>query len=397
MVFASGYFLSYALRSVNAALAPILASDLKLSSGELGWLSSAYFLSFAVMQIPVGIWLDRYGARRTESALLIVAALGAFLVATGETLWLTSAGRMLIGAGVAPCLMAPYAYFRRCFSADQQPRLVMGMLLIGALGALVATQPALSLANWVGWRAFFMLSAGLLIISALGVYFFTTDADRQPSAHTHINQAVSIRTIALDPVMLRIAPACVFTIGGFSAMQTLWAGPWLTQTLGMQPEQASLILLYLNASLIVSYLIMGTASPWLLKSGLTLSTQSLIALIWLPLVFTLMICWQEPSSWLCWILFAPVIPAMYLIQTQAALAFPGQVAGRVLTTTNLMIFAGTFAVQWGLGLAVDTFNKAGFTQSVSLTMAFACLIVLQVFSLLWFVMGKTARASPIKH
>ena len=118
MVFASGYFLSYALRSVNAALAPILASDLKLSSGELGWLSSAYFLSFAVMQIPVGIWLDRYGARRTESALLIVAALGAFLVATGETLWLTSAGRMLIGAGVAPCLMAPYAYFRRCFSAE---------------------------------------------------------------------------------------------------------------------------------------------------------------------------------------------------------------------------------------------------------------------------------------
>ena len=68
LVFAVGYFLSYAMRSVNAALAPLLVSDLSLSASELGWLSSAYILSFAAMQIPVGIWLDRYGARRTESA-----------------------------------------------------------------------------------------------------------------------------------------------------------------------------------------------------------------------------------------------------------------------------------------------------------------------------------------
>ena len=159
LVFAVGYFLSYAMRSVNAALAPLLVSDLSLSASELGWLSSAYILSFAAMQIPVGIWLDRYGARRTESALLLIAALGAALTAIGETLLVQSLGRILIGIGVSACLMAAYSYFRRCFPPERQPRLVMYMLISGTSGALVASQPALALAEWIGWRHVFSLTA----------------------------------------------------------------------------------------------------------------------------------------------------------------------------------------------------------------------------------------------
>ena len=391
LAFASGYFLSYALRAVNAALAPVLAHDLQLSAGELGWLSSAYFLAFAAMQIPVGIWLDRYGARRTESALLLVAATGAAIVGLGDSLLLNSLGRILIGAGVAPCLMASYAYFRRCFPAAQQPRLVMGMLLVGSAGALAATQPALAMSNWIGWRQIYFLATFLLILSALAVYFLTTDADRQTDRHTVVSGNTNIWTLSTHPVMLRIVPVCIFTIGGFSAMQTLWAGPWLTQTLGLSPSEASMVLLYLNASLMVSYLVMGTASPWLLRAGLSLAKQSLIALIWIPLVFSLMIVWQSQASWICWLLFAPVIPAMFLLQTQAALAFPGHVAGRILTTSNLMIFIGTFLVQWAIGLAVDTFNKFGMTQTSALRMAFTCLVVLQILSLIWFVMRKPER------
>ncbi len=393
LAFASGYFLSYALRAVNAALAPVLASDLNLSAGDLGWLSSGYFLAFAAMQIPVGIWLDRYGARRTESALLVVAAIGAALVGLGDSLWVNSLGRILIGAGVAPCLMASYYYFRRCFPAAHQPRLVMSMLLVGATGALVATQPALAMANWLGWRQIYIFSSGLLFLSALAVYFFTTDADRQKHEQIDHKDITSLWGLTSHPIMVRIIPACIFTIGGFSAMQTLWAGPWLTQTLGMSPEQASVVLLYLNASLMLSYFLMGTASPWLIRKGLSLSIQSLIALIWIPIVFMIMILWQSPESWICWLLFSPVIPAMFLLQTQAALAFPGHVAGRILTTSNLMIFVGTFAVQWAIGVAIDMFNQLGLTQTAALRMAFTCLVGLQVLSLIWYVMRAPARTT----
>ena len=389
LVFACGYFLSYVLRSVNAAIAPLLADDLKLSAGELGWLTSAYFLAFSAVQIPVGIWLDRHGARRTESSLLLVAAFGALLMATSEALWLLSVGRMLIGVGVSACLMAAYSYFRRCFPAEQQPRLVMYMLIAGTSGALVASQPALALAEWIGWRHSFGLIALLLVLSALAIFLFAGDLDRQqtppPSAH---HREGGFLTLCRHPLMVQAIPPTIFIVGGFGALQTLWAGPWFTGVLGMTPDQAGQTLLYLNATILVAYILMGTISPWLIKRGVALLTQSLCALIWIPLCFVIIVFWQGPLSWIVWLILSLMVPAMFLLQTQIALAFPKHISGRILTTYNLMVFVGAFAVQWGFGLVTDLFVAFGFGKAQALTGAMSCLVVLQCLSVLWFLARK---------
>ncbi|MDN3986019.1 MFS transporter [Zwartia vadi] len=389
LVFACGYFLSYVLRSVNAAIAPLLAQDLNLSPGELGWLTSAYFLAFSAVQIPVGIWLDRHGARRTESLLLLVAAFGAALMATSESLWLLSVGRMLIGVGVSACLMAAYSYFRRCFPAEQQPRLVMYMLIAGTSGALVATQPALTLAEWIGWRHSFGLIAVLLVLSALAIFLFAGDLDRQhaPTVTAHPGEG-SFLTLCKHPLMIQAIPPTIFIVGGFGALQTLWAGPWFTGVLGMTADQAGQTLLYLNAMILVAYILMGTISPWLIKRGVALLTQSLCALIWIPLCFAVIVFWQGQSSWIVWLILSLMVPAMFLLQTQIALAFPKHIAGRILTTYNLMVFVGSFAVQWGFGLLTDMFIAFGYASAQALTGAMGCLVILQFLSLFWFLARK---------
>lgn len=68
--------MSYGLRAINAVLAPDLVAAFSLSAGDLGAMSSAYFVAFSAMQLPLGIWLDRFGSRRVEASLLLVAALG---------------------------------------------------------------------------------------------------------------------------------------------------------------------------------------------------------------------------------------------------------------------------------------------------------------------------------
>lgn len=385
MVFACGYFLSYVLRSVNAAIAPLLAADLNLSASDLGWLTSAFFLAFSALQIPVGIWLDRHGARRTESALLLVAALGAAIMASSDALWLLSVGRMLIGAGASACLMAAYAYFRRCFPAEQQPRLVMYMLIAGTSGALAATQPALLMAEWIGWRYSFGLIAVLLVLSATAIFFFAGDLDRQgPSPDAKKNEG-NFFTLCKHPLMIQAIPSTIFIVGGFGALQTLWAGPWYTGVLGMTPDQASQTLLYLNATILVAYFVMGYLSPRLIKRGVTLLTQSICALIWIPICFAVIMFWQSPHSWVMWLVLSLMVPAMFLLQTQIALAFPKHIAGRILTTYNLMIFMGSFAVQWGFGLLIDLFQSLGFGLAQALTGAMGCLVTLQFLSLFWFL------------
>ena len=65
--------MSYFYRNVNAVISPELTRELVLSPGALGLLTAVYFVAFAAMQIPAGMLLDRYGPRRVEPALLLVA------------------------------------------------------------------------------------------------------------------------------------------------------------------------------------------------------------------------------------------------------------------------------------------------------------------------------------
>jgi len=388
--FALGYFISYALRSVNAAIAPLLATDLQLSAGDLGWLSSAFFLSFTAMQIPLGICLDRFGARRTESFLLVIAAFGALVISIGHSLWIVSLGRMLIGIGVAACLMAPYSYFRRSFAASRQAQLAMWMLIAGTSGALLATQPALLLAQWLGWRQFFVLAAVLLACAATSIFLWTGDHDRQTATQIASNPPVGFLSLLTNPLMLRVIPTTIFFSGGFAALQSLWAGPWLTQVLQMSAIQAGQHLLYFNAALLVSYVAMSMISPRLEKRGITLAKQSMIAFVWFPLCLGAMLFWQTPEAWILWLVLAPGVPAVILMQTQTALAFPRHMAGRVLTTFNLVMFGGAFCIQWGIGLLADLFGAWQFSPQTSLTLAFACLVILQLCSLAWFVLRRSA-------
>ncbi len=390
--FAVGYFISYALRSVNAALAPLLAADLNLSAGDLGWLSSAFFLSFTAMQIPLGICLDRYGARRTESFLLIIAAVGACVIAMGDSLWMVSLGRMLIGMGVSACLMAPYAYFRRSFAAQRQAQLAMWMLIAGTSGALLATQPALALAQWLGWRQFFVFAAVLLACAASAVFLWTGDHDRQSATQMASNPSVGFLSLLTHPRMLRVIPTTIFFSGGFAALQSLWAGPWLTQVLEMTAVQAGEHLFYFNAALLVSYVAMSVVSPRLEKRGISLARQSLIAFVWFPICLGTMLFWRTTDAWMMWLVLAPGVPAVILMQTQTALAFPRNMAGRVLTTFNLVMFGGAFSIQWGIGLLADLFSAWQYSPRNALTMAFACLVVLQLCSLAWFLLRPNAGA-----
>src|SRR5512134_719032 len=104
--FAAAYTLSYLYRSVNAVIAPDLVPAFALTPSQLGLLTSAYFLSFAAFQLPLGLLLDRYGPRRTDAALVLIAACGALVFAAAPDPGALIAGRALIGLGVSGCLMS---------------------------------------------------------------------------------------------------------------------------------------------------------------------------------------------------------------------------------------------------------------------------------------------------
>ena len=99
--FAAGYFLSFFFRNVNAVISKDLAGEFELSPSDLGFLTSMYLLAFAAFQLPLGVLLDRFGPRRTQTVLMALTGVGALIFAASGGLWGLSAGRALIGIGCA--------------------------------------------------------------------------------------------------------------------------------------------------------------------------------------------------------------------------------------------------------------------------------------------------------
>lgn len=114
--FAAGYFLSYFFRTINALISDALTAEFSLGARELGLLTSVYFLS-AVIQLPLGVMVDRCGPRRVQSALLLVAAAGAAVFARGRGLWTLAPGCALLGIGAGSALISRFQGHRAVVSA----------------------------------------------------------------------------------------------------------------------------------------------------------------------------------------------------------------------------------------------------------------------------------------
>ena len=140
--FVAGYYLSYLFRTINAVIAGRLVSDLQLDAAQLGLLTSVYFLTFAAVQLPLGVALDHYGPRRVQGFLLLLAASGTALFASADNVPTLLIGRALIGLGVAGGLMAGLKALVLWFPKEWLPLLNGLFIALGTTGAVTATAPA---------------------------------------------------------------------------------------------------------------------------------------------------------------------------------------------------------------------------------------------------------------
>ncbi|MEY9148903.1 MFS family permease [Bradyrhizobium elkanii] len=231
--FAAGYYLSYLFRTINALISSHLISDTGLGTADLGLLTSVYFLVFAAAQIPIGILLDRFGPRRVQSALLLVAAAGAGLFAMSTGLPSLLISRAMIGFGVAAALTAGLKSIVLWFPRERVALLNGYMIMLGSLGAVTATTPAEHLLAWIGWRQLFEILA--VATGATAVLIYIVVPERVIITSTGPTPA-TLSSIFGDRRFWRIAPLSATCVGSAWSLQGLWAAPWLTDVEGLGRE-----------------------------------------------------------------------------------------------------------------------------------------------------------------
>jgi predicted MFS family arabinose efflux permease len=385
--FAGGYLLSYLYRTVNAVAGPVIAQDLGLSSGALGLLTSAYFVAFGLAQIPLGVLLDRYGARRVEAGLLLVAAAGAALFASAQSQAGLVTGRAVIGLGVSACLMAAFKAFSQAMPADRQASLTGWIMSAGSLGALVASMPVEAAIAASGWRVVFVLLALVTVAVAAWLYLSVPEQPATAPAGRLAAQLGELRAVLASRRLRRFAPLGFALIGGFMAVQGLWATAWLVGVNGLDRAAAARHLAVMNLAMLATYVSLGLLAGRLAHRGIS-PLHLLVGGLALSLLALLLVVLEAPvpTFWL-WAAYGVGSCFGTLSYTQMARGFPVALAGRAHTAFNLAVFAGGFVIQWGFGVLLDALSASGVGRPDALRVALAALWCLQAIGYAWFVAG----------
>lgn len=385
--FAAGYFLSYLYRTANAVIGPVLARDLGLGDNALGLLTSTYFLAFGAAQLPLGMLLDRFGPRRVEALLLVIAATGAAAFAWSASLGGLAVGRALIGLGVSACLMASFKAFSQWFPPERQASLTGWIMASGGLGALAAAKPLEIALGFAGWREIVLALAVVTLAVAAWIWWSVPDKPAAGHAAGLSEQLAGVRQIFASRHFWRYAPMGFWMTGGFMAVQGLWATRWMTVMEGMARADIAVRLTWISAAMLAGFLFMGFFATALVRRGIRLEHVYLGAMAAaVASLGSLTLFPTQGGDWL-W----PVLGACFSLSNIAyslvALAFPVTLSGRANTALNLMAFAGAFGLQWGFGVLVDALQAGGWAADGAYRAALATLLAGQVTALLWLVVS----------
>lgn len=383
--FACGYFLSYLFRVVNAVIAADLVADLHIDPSQLGLLTSTYFIAFASSQLPLGMFLDRFGPRIVESFFLIFAGIGAFIFAKSHTLTGVIVGRAFIGFGVSACLMAAFKSYVIWFPEKIWPRINGFQMAAGGLGALSATTPVVWVLKMTDWRGLFLILAVLSFIIALCVFFIVPEKKVEKKSESISSQMIGLKQVFISPYFWRIAPLAAMSQGGYASLQGLWAGPWLRDIADLQRPEIAVILSFSAIAMVAGYICLGFVAEKLAQKGVSIlftSVTGMSIFIGIQGLITFNVPLPIP---LLWILFGFFGTSGILSYTALSYNFPKTLSGRVTTSINLMVFIAAFMMQWAIGAIINLWETSptGNYHPSGYHAGFLTILGLQAAGLAW--------------
>jgi len=172
------YCYGFFQRTAPSVMVDELMRDFAVGATITGTLSGLYFYTYAGLQIPVGLILDRFGPRRVLAIACALAGAGSALFALADGLWMAYAGRLMIGGAVAFTWVGALVIVSRWFPPERFA-MVSGMTLaLGMLGGVGGQAPLALLIDGIGWRGALGLAAALAL--ALAVLLALVVRDRGP-------------------------------------------------------------------------------------------------------------------------------------------------------------------------------------------------------------------------
>ncbi len=382
--FALGYYCSFLFRNVNSVVFPELTQQFGLSPGTLGLLTSTYFITFAGAQLPLGVLMDRYGPRRVNATMLLVAAAGAVVFSLASGLTGLLIGRALLGMGVAVCLMSSMTAFVIWFPRERTATLFGWMLLVGSCGALSATKPVEMLLRVMDWRALFLMFSLMAVMASAAIFWLAPEKPAAKSSATLREQIAVIGRIFRSRTFWSIAFAAALVQGVAIGLLGLWAGPWMRDVAGLDRAGMASNLLLIATAFGVGGVCCGALSDRLARRGVSPVFTYFAGCVVCTMALLPIVLGLREGGVTFWALFVGFSAFGSLSYPLLATRFPAEITGRVVTAVNLVTFSLAFVVQFGVGAVINLWPVVDGRYAVEgYRVAFALCWALQALSVWW--------------
>jgi len=391
-LFVFAHFLSYFFRSANAVISGDLTRELSLSAAQLGLMTSLFYASFALAQLPLGSGLDRYGPRFVTPSLMLTTAVGCLVFASAHSFATLALGRALIGVGMAGVLMGAIKTYGQWFPANRVATISGFMVGLSSSGGLFAATPLAWLNQTFGWRAIFYAGAPVVVLSAAAIALWARNVPPGSEWQAAPSAGAGFGQIFRDTRFWRIALITFCLIGVIQAVQGLWAGPYLFDVRLLSKLQAGNMLLGIGVGVVAGYF----SSGWLADrfGAQRVTTIGVFFFVLCQLAFVLP---GMPLAllWVVFALFGFTSAFNVVLLAQVRALFPPHMSGRAITAVNMFGFAGTALLQWWMGLIINLFapDAQGHYPLAAYASAFAFTTVGTVLVLGWYITLPRPRAA----
>lgn len=351
------YAYQYILRVMPSLMLNDLMQQFHIDAAIFGQFSGVYYIGYALMHLPLGILLDRYGPKKIMTACILLTVIGLMPILFAENWIYPLLGRALIGIGSSAAILGTFKIIRMTFSEKAFTRMLSLSVTIGLIGAIYGGGPVSYMCSTLGYKTVVEIFAVLGLLLAGITYIVVPPLASQ----TDDNILADIKMVLTHRKVIALCCFAGCMVGPLEGFADVWGSAFLKQVYGFNAASASYLpsMIFIgmcSGAPVLSMLAEKTGS----YLGSIISAGTVMLMIFIALIAQIL---TPTSITISFFIIGVCCAYQILAIYKASTYLPERVAGLTTAAANMIIMLFGYAFHTLIGAVVKAYGGTAVTES----------------------------------